>query len=87
MTLCVRPHAGFSRQLLDCASPLALSTNRNNPDQGNIWVPPARNDVLTRKAETQPRQGRHLIPFLIVNRNNRSERSVCFSVKPVVNEG
>ena len=28
-----------------------------------------------------------LTPFLIVNRNNGSGRSVCFSVKPVVNEG
>ena len=33
------------------------------------------------------RQLASVIPFLIVNRNNESGRSVCFSVKPVVNEG
>lgn len=29
----------------------------------------------------------YVIPFLTVNRNSGSKRSVCFSVKPVVNEG
>ncbi len=49
-TLRVRLCAGFVHQLLDGACPLALSTNRNNPDQGNVWVPPALDDVPTRQS-------------------------------------
>ena len=58
-TLRVRPRAGFMRQLLDCASPLALSTNRNCLVQDNTRVPPARDDAPPADAEAQPHQGRH----------------------------
>jgi hypothetical protein len=59
MTLRVCPCARFMRQLLDCASPLALSTSRNNLAQGNVWVTPVLDDAPPAEAEAQPRQGRH----------------------------
>jgi len=49
-TLRVCPCARFMRQLLDCACPLALSTNKNSLVQDKVSAPPASDDALTRQS-------------------------------------